>query len=99
MHPTADTEIRVWQAEEIVEAAGADDVTYTPIASAVLYAAVYGVAAIAAGFSMRVRARLGIGGTLVPLLEGTGARLRPRLSRHGPGNDRVIATDSGTTEV
>ena len=28
VHPTADTEIRVWQAEEIVAAAGADDVTY-----------------------------------------------------------------------
>ena len=28
VHPTADTEIRVWQAKEIVDAAGADDVTY-----------------------------------------------------------------------
>ncbi|MEM9516896.1 MAG: alpha/beta hydrolase [Actinomycetota bacterium] len=28
VHPTADTEIRVWQAKEIVDAAGAEDVTY-----------------------------------------------------------------------
>lgn len=28
VHPTADTEIRVWQAKEIVAAAGAEDVTY-----------------------------------------------------------------------
>ena len=28
VHPTADTEIRVWQAEEIVANAGAEDVTY-----------------------------------------------------------------------
>ena len=28
VHPTGDTEIRVWQAEEIVAAAGAEDVTY-----------------------------------------------------------------------
>ena len=27
IHPTADTEIRIWQAKEIVDAAGADDVT------------------------------------------------------------------------
>ncbi len=45
----------------------ANDVYYTPIASAVLYAGVYGVAAFAAGYSMRVRARLGVGGALVAM--------------------------------
>ena len=34
VHPTADTEIRVWQAEEIVANAGADDVTYVPMKGA-----------------------------------------------------------------
>jgi alpha-beta hydrolase superfamily lysophospholipase len=28
IHPTADTEIRLWQTREIVDAAGASDVTY-----------------------------------------------------------------------
>ena len=37
IHPTADTEIRVWQAEEIVEAAGADDVTYIEMQGALHY--------------------------------------------------------------
>ena len=37
IHPTADTEIRVWQAEEIVDAAGADDVTYIEMKGALHY--------------------------------------------------------------
>jgi pimeloyl-ACP methyl ester carboxylesterase len=37
VHPTADTEIRVWQAQEIVDAAGADDVTYVEMKSAPHY--------------------------------------------------------------
>jgi hypothetical protein len=37
IHPTADTEIRVWQAKEIVEAAGADDVTYVEMKGAPHY--------------------------------------------------------------
>jgi alpha-beta hydrolase superfamily lysophospholipase len=37
VHPTADTEIRVRQATEIVAAAGADDVTYVPINGAPHY--------------------------------------------------------------
>jgi alpha-beta hydrolase superfamily lysophospholipase len=37
VHPTADTEIRLWQAEEIVAAAGAADVTYVPIKGAPHY--------------------------------------------------------------
>ena len=37
IHPTADTEIRVWQAKEIVEAAGADDVTYIEMKGALHY--------------------------------------------------------------
>ena len=37
VHPTADTEIRVWQAKEIVEAAGADDVTYVEMKGAPHY--------------------------------------------------------------
>ena len=37
VHPTADTEIRVWQAEEIVAAAGADDVTYVEMKGALHY--------------------------------------------------------------
>ncbi len=37
VHPTADTEIRVWQAKEIVEAAGADDVTYVEMEGALHY--------------------------------------------------------------
>jgi pimeloyl-ACP methyl ester carboxylesterase len=37
VHPTADTEIRLWQAEEIVGAAGADDVTYIEMKGAPHY--------------------------------------------------------------
>ena len=37
IHPTADTEIRVWQAQEIVDAAGADDVTYVEMQGALHY--------------------------------------------------------------
>jgi pimeloyl-ACP methyl ester carboxylesterase len=37
IHPTADTEIRVWQAKEIVDAAGADDVTYIEMKGALHY--------------------------------------------------------------
>jgi pimeloyl-ACP methyl ester carboxylesterase len=37
VHPTADTEIRVWQAEEIVANAGADDVTYVEMKGAPHY--------------------------------------------------------------
>ncbi len=37
VHPTADTEIRVWQAKEIVEAAGAEDVTYLELKGAPHY--------------------------------------------------------------
>jgi pimeloyl-ACP methyl ester carboxylesterase len=37
IHPTADTEIRVWQAKEIVDAAGADDVTYIEMKGAPHY--------------------------------------------------------------
>ena len=37
MHPTADTEIRRWQAEEIVDAAGAGDVTFHEMSGAPHY--------------------------------------------------------------
>jgi pimeloyl-ACP methyl ester carboxylesterase len=37
VHPTADTEIRVWQAREIVDAAGAEDVTYVEMTGAPHY--------------------------------------------------------------
>lgn len=37
IHPTADTEIRLWQAKEIVDAAGADDVTYVEMKGAPHY--------------------------------------------------------------
>ncbi|HWM20131.1 MAG TPA: hypothetical protein VNO51_10620 [Ilumatobacteraceae bacterium] len=37
VHPTADTEIRVWQAEEIVANAGAEDVTYVGMKGAPHY--------------------------------------------------------------
>jgi pimeloyl-ACP methyl ester carboxylesterase len=37
IHPTADTEIRVWQAKEIVDAAGAADVTYIEMTGAPHY--------------------------------------------------------------
>ena len=37
VHPTADTEIRVWQAEEIVKNAGAADVTYVALKGAPHY--------------------------------------------------------------
>ena len=37
VHPTADTEIRVWQAEEIIAAAGAEDTTYLELRGAPHY--------------------------------------------------------------
>lgn len=37
VHPTADTEIRIWQAKEIVANAGADDVTYVELKGAPHY--------------------------------------------------------------
>jgi alpha-beta hydrolase superfamily lysophospholipase len=37
VHPTADTEIRIWQAKEIVHAAGAEDVTYVEMPGAPHY--------------------------------------------------------------
>lgn len=37
VHPTADTEIRVWQAKEIVDAAGGHDVTYLEMKGAPHY--------------------------------------------------------------
>jgi pimeloyl-ACP methyl ester carboxylesterase len=37
VHPTADTEIRVWQAKEIVDNAGAADTTYVPLHGAPHY--------------------------------------------------------------
>jgi alpha-beta hydrolase superfamily lysophospholipase len=37
VHPTADTEIRVWQAQEIVANAGAQDVTYVELKGAPHY--------------------------------------------------------------
>ena len=37
VHPTADTEIRIWQAKEIVDAAGAADVTYLELKGAPHY--------------------------------------------------------------
>jgi alpha-beta hydrolase superfamily lysophospholipase len=37
VHPTADTEIRLWQADEIVAAAGAEDVTYVRMPGAPHY--------------------------------------------------------------
>lgn len=37
VHPTADTEIRLWQAREIVDNAGADDVTYVEMPGAPHY--------------------------------------------------------------
>jgi alpha-beta hydrolase superfamily lysophospholipase len=37
VHPTADTEIRLWQAADIVDAAGAGDVTYVEMKGAPHY--------------------------------------------------------------
>ena len=37
LHPTADTEIRLWQAKEIVDAAGATDCTYVELKGAPHY--------------------------------------------------------------
>jgi pimeloyl-ACP methyl ester carboxylesterase len=37
IHPTADTEIRIWQAKEIVDASGASDCTYIEMAGAPHY--------------------------------------------------------------
>ena len=37
LHPTGDTEIRTWQAEEIRDASGADDITYVAIERAPHY--------------------------------------------------------------
>jgi hypothetical protein len=37
VHPTADTEIRVWQAKEIVDNAGAEDITYVEMKGAPHY--------------------------------------------------------------
>lgn len=37
VHPTADTEIRLWQAQEIIDAAGATDVTYLEMKGAPHY--------------------------------------------------------------
>lgn len=37
IHPTADTEIRVWQAQEIIDAAGAADSTYIEMKGALHY--------------------------------------------------------------
>jgi alpha-beta hydrolase superfamily lysophospholipase len=37
VHPTGDTEIRIWQAEEIVAAAGSDDVSYVALKGAPHY--------------------------------------------------------------
>ena len=48
VHPTGDTEIRVWQAKEIVEAAGADDVTYLEMKGAPHYLEGHRVKAMAA---------------------------------------------------
>ena len=48
VHPTADTEIRVWQAKEIVDAAGADDVTYLEMKGAPHYLEGHRVEAMAA---------------------------------------------------
>ena len=48
VHPTGDTEIRVWQAKEIVDAAGADDVTYREMKGAPHYLEGHRVEAMAA---------------------------------------------------
>jgi pimeloyl-ACP methyl ester carboxylesterase len=48
VHPTGDTEIRVWQAKEIVDAAGADDVTYLEMKGAPHYLEGHRVEAMAA---------------------------------------------------
>jgi pimeloyl-ACP methyl ester carboxylesterase len=48
VHPTGDTELRVWQAKEIVDAAGADDVTYLEMKGAPHYLEGHRVEAMAA---------------------------------------------------
>lgn len=48
VHPTGDTEIRLWQAKEIVDAAGATDVTYLEMKGAPHYLEGHRVEALAA---------------------------------------------------
>ena len=58
VHPTGDTEIRLWQAKEIVDAAGADDVTYLEMKGAPHYLEGHRVEALAA-VSEWIAARFG----------------------------------------